>query len=68
MERIEVHYQGRVHHIDHREPIRLSTRLCFADNPVNLYGVTPASDEPLRYGNAVASVQCGGHVMPPVLA
>ncbi|RAX07477.1 cyclase family protein [Photorhabdus bodei] len=60
MERIEVHYQGRVHHIDHREPIRLSTRLCFADNPVNLYGVTPASDEPLRYGNAVASVQCGG--------
>ncbi|AML56183.1 N-formylkynurenine (Aryl-) formamidase [Serratia rubidaea] len=60
MKRIEVHHRGRCHHIDHREPLRLSARLNFADNPTNLYGVAPADSAPLSYGDAVASVRQGG--------
>lgn len=60
MKRIEVYHQGRCHHLDHREPLRLSARLDFADNPTNLYGVAPADSAPLSYGDTVASVRHGG--------
>lgn len=41
MKRIEVYHHGRCHHLDYREPLRLSARLDFTDNPTNLYGVAP---------------------------
>lgn len=59
MKRIEVYHRGCCHHIDHREPLRLSARLDFADNPTNLYAVAPADSAPLSYGDTVASVRQG---------
>lgn len=47
MTRIEVFYCGRVHTICHQHAVKLSVPLCFADNPINLYGAEPAHEQPL---------------------
>lgn len=60
MESIDITYRGKLHRLHHDEPIKLSSTLRFGDNPVNLYGVAPASAEPLRYGNSIARVNSGG--------
>ncbi|NUU64785.1 cyclase family protein [Enterobacteriaceae bacterium BIT-l23] len=60
MMRIEIDYRGCRHVIDYQDSIRLSTRLDFAENSVNLYGITSASEEPLHYDTRIASVKRGG--------
>ena len=57
---IDICYRGRFHRIEHHQPIRLSSRINLNDNSINLYGVAPASGEPLHYGSSVASVSKGG--------
>ncbi|MBU9810413.1 cyclase family protein [Rahnella sp. C60] len=60
MTRIEIVYRGRTHIIHHQESIKLSAQLCFADNAVNLYGIAPAYEAPLKYENSQARVTSGG--------
>ncbi|QQG29154.1 cyclase family protein [Pectobacterium carotovorum] len=60
MTHIDISYCGRLHRIEHHQPVRLSSRIHLNDNPINIYGIAPASGEPLHYGSCVASVSEGG--------